>query len=157
MFGTNLAMIDGGMALYIAHSPSSHSLRISTEVGQRAFCHQTGIGKVLLSQLPDSSVRDTIASVGMPPATDQTITDIEDLLAQLAEIRRQAYGMDNGEHEAGVRCFAVPVLGTPTPTALSVSVPAARITHDFREVAVPALQRAAVEISHALSSRQPSK
>jgi len=146
----NLAMLDRDMAVIVAHSPSAHPLRISTEVGQRVFCHRTGVGKVILSQLPDPAVRDSIDRVGMPPATDRTTTDVADLLVELAQIRRQSYGADDGEHEVGVRCFAVRVPGAPTPTALSVSGPAVRMTHDFGVAAVPVLHRTAMEISNAL-------
>lgn len=86
----------------------------------------------------------------MPPATDLSITDPDALLAELAAIRERGYAVDDGEQEVGVRCFAVPVPDAPTPSAVSVSGPAARVTFEFGERAVPVLRRAAERITTEL-------
>ncbi|MBD8080467.1 IclR family transcriptional regulator [Cellulosimicrobium arenosum] len=151
----NLAMIDRDMAVYVAQASSQHSMRMFTEVGRRVYTHCTGVGKAVLSQLPDQTVREIVARVGMPPATDLSITDVDALLADLAATRERGYAIDDGEQELGVRCFAVPVPGTPTPTALSVSGPAARVTYEFGERAVPVLQRVAAELTRELVSTAP--
>ena len=148
----NLAMIDRDMAVYVAQASSSHSMRMFTELGRRVYCHCTGVGKAVLAQLPDSTVREIVDRVGMPPATDASITDLEVLIAELDTIRDQGFAVDEGEQEVGVRCFAVPVPDAPTPTALSVSGPAVRVTYDFGAAAVPVLQAAARQISSELIS-----
>ena len=148
----NLAMIDRDMAVYVAQASSSHSMRMFTELGRRVYCHCTGVGKAVLAQLPDSTVREIVDRVGMPPATDASITDLEVLIAELDTIRDQGFAVDEGEQEVGVRCFAVPVPDAPTPTALSVSGPAVRVTHDFGAAAVPVLQAVAQQISSELIS-----
>src|SRR5690625_2267336 len=131
----NLAMIDRDMAVYVAQASSRHSMRMFTEVGRRVYCHCTGVGKVVLAELPDETVREIVGRVGMPPATDRSITTLDALLEELTRVREQGYGVDDGEQEVGVRCFAVPVPDAPTPTALSVSGPAPRVTYEFGEVA----------------------
>ena len=148
----NLAMIDRDMAVYVAQASSSHSMRMFTELGRRVYCHCTGVGKAVLAQLPDSTVREIVDRVGMPPATDASITDLEVLIAELDTIRDQGFAVDEGEQEVGVRCFAVPVPDAPTPTALSVSGPAVRVTYDFGAAAVPVLQAVAQQISSELIS-----
>jgi IclR family acetate operon transcriptional repressor len=148
----NLAMIDRDMAVYVAQASSSHSMRMFTELGRRVYCHCTGVGKAVLAQLPDSTVREIVDRVGMPPATDASITDLEVLIAELKTIRDQGFAVDEGEQEVGVRCFAVPVPDAPTPTALSVSGPAVRVTYDFGAAAVPVLQAVAHQISSELIS-----
>ncbi|UNX54893.1 IclR family transcriptional regulator [Georgenia sp. TF02-10] len=146
----NLAMIDRDMAVYVAQASSAHSMRMFTEVGRRVYCHCTGVGKAVLAQLPDTTVREIVARTGMPPATDLSITDPDALLAELAAIRERGYAVDDGEQEVGVRCFAVPVPDAPTPSAVSVSGPAARVTFEFGERAVPVLRRAAERITTEL-------
>ncbi len=148
----NLAMIDRDMVVYVAQASSSHSMRMFTEVGRRVYCHCTGVGKMVLAELPDSTIREIVGRVGMPPATDQSITTVEGLLTEMATIREQGYSVDDGEQEIGVRCFAVPVPGAPTPTAVSVSGPAARVTYEFGETALPLLHDAARQISAELLS-----
>lgn len=148
----NMAMIDRDMAVYVAQASSTHSMRMFTEVGRRVYCHCTGVGKVVLAQLPDETVREIVGRVGMPPATDRSITTLDALLAEMARVREQGYAVDDGEQEVGVRCFAVPVPDAPTPTALSVSGPAARVTFEFGEAALPLLHEVAADISAELLS-----
>jgi len=100
-------------------------MRMFTEVGRRVYAHCTGVGKALLAQLPDDAVRRIVTSAGMPARTDHTITDVDRLLEELGRVRARGYTVDDGEQEAGVRCVAVAVPGSPT-TALSVSGPASR-------------------------------
>src|SRR5690625_3765440 len=146
----NLAMIDRDMAVYVAQAASAHSMRMFTEVGRRVYCHCTGVGKVLLAQLPDATVREIVERVGMPPATDRSITNVTDLVAELERVRTQGYAVDDGEQELGVRCFAVPVPHAPTPSAMSVSGPAVRVTYEFGERALPTLHEVAEQISGEL-------
>ncbi len=147
----NLAMLDGEMAVYVAQAASSHSMRMFTEVGRRVHLHSTGVGKALLGELPDAAVRDIALRTGLAPATDRTITDVEALVAAMVEIREHGYAVDDGEQEIGVRCFAVVVPGAPVPTALSVSGPAARVSFEFGERAVPLLHEVARQIAAELS------
>lgn len=55
--------------------------------------------------------------------------------------------IDEDEHEIGVRCYSVPVPDAPTPTAISVSGPAARVTVESARHIVPSLKRFAAELS----------
>ncbi|QDC23843.1 IclR family transcriptional regulator [Georgenia yuyongxinii] len=148
----NLAMIDRDMAVYVAQASSTHSVRMFTEVGRRVFCHSTGVGKAVLAPLPDTTIREIVGRVGMPPATEATITDVDELIAEMERIRERGFAMDDGEQDVGVRCFAVPVPGAPTRTAVSVSGPIARVTYEFGEKAVPVLQDVAQQIRVELIS-----
>lgn len=142
----NLALLEGDDVVYVAQVPSTHSMRMFTEVGRRVFAHCTGVGKALLAQLPAETVRDILARTGMPAQTPHTLTDPATLLRELAQIRQQGYAIDDGEQEVGVRCLAVPVPGAPAMAAISVSGPAARLTDEVFERIVPLLRRAAEQL-----------
>jgi IclR family acetate operon transcriptional repressor len=138
----NLAMFDGDLVMYTCQVPSKHSMRMFTEVGRRVLPHCTGVGKALLSQLTDDEVRAVVGRTGLEPRTANTVTDVEDLLAQLHVIRERGYALDEGEQEVGVRCIAAPVYGVATVLAVSVSGPAPRMTPELVAQAVPMLDRA---------------
>ncbi|MFC4222385.1 IclR family transcriptional regulator [Lysinibacter cavernae] len=148
----NMAILDGDMLLYIAQVGSKRSMRTITEVGRRSYMHDSGLGKALLSQLDDASVRGIVGRAGMPVHTDTTLPDADSLIGALNEIRATGYSTDEGEQEVGVRCFAVPIPNAPTPTAISVSGPAARLDDEFRDRALPLLFEAAASLS-ALTRR----
>lgn len=127
----NLAVLDGDLATYVAQVPSKHHMRMFTEVGRRVLPHAAGVGKALLSQLPDEEVRSLVRRTGMPAFTDTTHTTEQSLLEDLATIRARGYAIDEGEQELGVRCFAVPVPGLPLLAAVSISGPEARVRLDL--------------------------
>lgn len=148
----NMAMLDGDAVVYIAQVPSRHSMRMFTEVGRRVPVHCTGVGKVLLAQLPTADVRGLLARTGMAPQTPHTITDPDRLVHELERIRHDGYAIDDAEQELGVRCVAVAVPGGPSMTALSVSGPETRVTWSTVERIAPLLQRAAAALAGDLGA-----
>lgn len=147
----NLAVLDGDMVLYVAQVPSPHSVRMFTEIGRRAHTHDTGVGKAILSQLDEPTVRSIVSRVGMPRATEHSISDPEELVSHLSLIRERGYSIDDNEQEIGVRSYAVPIPNAPTPTAVSVSGPQTRVDEAFGERAVPLLLEAAEAISREMN------
>ncbi|MFG1710418.1 IclR family transcriptional regulator [Nonomuraea sp. M3C6] len=142
----NMAMVDGDMAVYVAQVPSRHSMRMFTEVGRRVFLHDTGVGKALLAQLPPETAREIVLRAGMPAATARSITDPDILEKELDRTRSRGYAIDDAEQETGVRCLAVPVIGAPTLTAISVSGPEGRITSESIPRVVTHLKAAAARL-----------
>ncbi len=143
----NMAVLDGTKAVYVAQVPSAHSMRMFTEVGREVFLHCTGVGKALLTQLSDDTVRSIVARTGLPGQTANTLIDVTALLADLEQSRHRGYAIDEGEQEIGVRCFSVPVPDAPTLTAISISGPAARVSKESATRIVPLLKRVAAELS----------
>ncbi|MVZ99279.1 helix-turn-helix domain-containing protein [Actinomadura sp. LD22] len=139
----NMAVLEGDEAVYVAQVPSKHSMRMFTEVGRRVQPHCTGVGKALLSQLPDERVRDILGRTGMAAHTPNTFTDQDALLAELRRIREQGFALDDEEQEIGVRCVAVPLRGAPALTALSVSGPSGRMTLEAVADVAPIVRDAA--------------
>nr|CEL15466.1 Transcriptional regulator, IclR family [Kibdelosporangium sp. MJ126-NF4]CTQ92132.1 Transcriptional regulator, IclR family [Kibdelosporangium sp. MJ126-NF4] len=149
----NLAVLEHDEVVYVAQAPSRHSMRMFTEVGRRLLPHGTGVGKAMLSQMPPNDVRDLLRRTGMPAYTPNTFQDPELLLRHLAEIANRGYALDESEQELGVRCIAVPVKGTPSPAAISVSGPEGRLTDEIVTKVAPIVQRIAEAISDTLHTR----
>jgi IclR family transcriptional regulator, acetate operon repressor len=143
----NMALMDDDMAVYVAQVPSPHSMRMFTEVGRRVYLHCTGVGKALLMQLPNETVRALLTRTGMPAATENTLTTPAALLEDIELCRSRGYALDEGEQEVGVRCFAVPVPDAPSLTAISISGPAARVTLKSATAVTPLLKRVARDIA----------
>ncbi|OZB80932.1 MAG: IclR family transcriptional regulator [Microbacterium sp. 14-71-5] len=148
----NMAVLDGDMVVYVAQVPSQHSMRMFTEVGRRANVHDTGVGKAILAQLDDDTVRGIVGRTGMSTPTSFSIGTVDALLKELDVIRERGYSIDEQEQEIGVRCYAMAVPGAPTPTAVSVSGPIARVTEEFGQRAVPLLREAAGAIAADLEA-----
>lgn len=147
----NMAVLDGHMVVYVGQAQSTHSMRTFTEVGRRAHTHDTGVGKAILATLPESQVISIVSTMGMPTPTSKSLGTLDDLLADLAQIRERGYAIDDEEQEVGVRCFSMALPEAPTPTAISVSGPVSRVDWDFGERAVPLLREAAEDLTRQLS------
>ncbi len=145
----NLAVLDGDLVAYIAQMPSRHRMRMFTEVGRRVLPHASGVGKAILSTLPETRVREIIARTGLPKYTPSTLTTDSALLADLRESRRRGFAVDDGEQEVGVRCIAVPIPGSSPPAAVSISGPVARVTDAKSSALTVALMRAAASLASA--------
>ena len=141
----NLAVLTQGRAEYVSQAPGRHAMRIFSEVGNRVQLHCTGVGKALLAVVPPEQASRLIAAAELTAHTPATITDPAVLQVELDLIRGRGYALDEGEMEAGVRCVAVGLPG-PTPMAVSVSGPAARMTDDLIAAAVSALRTAAAQL-----------
>ena len=147
----NLAALDGDMLVYVGQAPSPRAMRMFTELGQHVHPHCRAAGKALLAQLPDDEVRGILGRVGMPAMTAATITDPDEFIGQLTQVREEGIAHEFGEMEEGVVCMALPVLGGDSNLALSISGPASRMTDALRERAMPVLREAAGEIAVQLA------
>ncbi|MGH3387840.1 MAG: IclR family transcriptional regulator [Actinomadura sp.] len=153
----NMAVLEGDDVVYVAQVPSRHAMRMFTEVGRRVRPHCTGVGKALLAQLPAETVQAIVGRTGMPAHTPRTITDPAALAEELALVRQQGYALDDEEQELGVRCVAVPLLGSPAPAAISVSGPSGRMTRQVVADIAAFMRRTAEELTRDLTQgTQPS-
>jgi DNA-binding IclR family transcriptional regulator len=67
------------------------------------------MGKAMLAHLPPAELESYLRDVQLEPRTEQTITSVERLRAELATVRQQGYALSEGEHRPGVRSIAAPV------------------------------------------------
>jgi IclR family transcriptional regulator, acetate operon repressor len=145
----NMAMLEGDACSYVAQVPSPRAVRMFTEVGRQVLPHYTGVGKAILSTLPDQEVQALLARTGMPA---HTLTTPEAMQEALEAVRRRGYAVDDGEQELGVRCVAVPVRGLPFPAAISVSGPDSRVTLDAVAQIAPDLQAVSDQLRNAFGT-----
>lgn len=144
----NLAVLEGHDVVYVAQSPSPHSLRMFTEVGRRVSPHATAVGKVMLAAMPRDRALAVLRRTGLPRHTEHTITELDEFLAELDLARERGWAVDEGEQELGVRCLAVPVRQRgQVVAAVSLSGPAAR----FKGAATPGLVEKMTRVAHDLS------
>lgn len=130
----HLGRFDRAEIVYLATRQSSHYLRTISRVGRRLPVHATAMGKAILSTYPPDQLQQVV-SQRLASLTANTITDLEDLQADLEATRERGYAVDNEENTLGLTCFAVALpLQTPAKDAISISVPVARLRPDSRRV-----------------------
>ncbi len=125
----HLTILDGNEVVYLEKLAGLHPIGfMSSRVGNRSPAHCTGVGKALLAYLSDDELARRYPGGRLKRYTDQTITDLAELRAELARVRSQGYAIDQEEHEVGVKCVAVPTFDHKEITAaVSVSGPVDRM------------------------------
>lgn len=110
--------------------PGTNSRNI---LGERAQMHCTGLGKAMLAFLPEEK-RRAYAAAPLTRYTETTITDPDLLMRELAEIRRRGYSVDNMEHEYGIVCIGVPILGNNGEVVAAISIGAPSLRLDLSQI-----------------------
>lgn len=86
-----------------------HSVRLALEVGTRRPLHAGASSKILAAYLSETEVREAIRHRGLPRLCINTITQPEDLLAELARIRNLGYAQSVEETDPGAWGIATPI------------------------------------------------
>ena len=105
----------------------------NTPTGEFTHLHWTAIGKAILSSYSEDRIREIIETHGLPQATNNTITDPEELLEELARSRERGYAVESEERREGVVAVGMPILETSSESAIaavSISGPRDRIRSD---------------------------
>ncbi|MEU9886342.1 IclR family transcriptional regulator [Sphaerisporangium sp. NPDC051011] len=141
----HLAVLHGTHVVYLAKLYGHRTAPVPTRIGGRRPAHATAVGKVLLAYV--ASAAEQALSDPLPRFTDRTVAGPEELLAELATIRRTGVAFDDEEYQPGLSCVAAPVLarGGRAVAALSVAgrrgqIDTRRMSAHVRRVAAAASQ-----------------
>jgi IclR family acetate operon transcriptional repressor len=147
----HLAVLERGEAIYIEKVEARRALRIPSAMGRGYPAHATSLGKVLLSDLGEDDVRTILGAHGMASYTRTTTTDVDRLLAELADIREQGYAVDDEEYDEGLRCVGAPIRDHTgrVVAALGIGGPVTRVTPER----VDELARLVIDAADGLSRR----
>ena len=152
------AILDNDEVCYVAKGEGARSLTIRTRMGARLPAYCTGVGKVLMSRLPEEYCKQYVKTCSFKKYTDLTIANAKQFLKELDQIRAQGYSVDNEEFERGLCCVAVAI---PMPTseeynlqaAISMSAPSARLGEEKMKEVAEILQNHAEIIANKLAAR----
>jgi IclR family acetate operon transcriptional repressor len=109
--------------------------------GSQGEAHARASGKLLLSYSSPQIVEHYLNRHPLKPMTEHTITDRDDLLAELAAIRRRGYAIDLEEYAEGVSCVAAPLINDGVAVlAYTVSAPWDRFRRNQRALTEAVLE-----------------
>jgi DNA-binding IclR family transcriptional regulator len=150
-----LTVLEGSEVVYIAarNSAVSHPL-IDFRAGMRLPAAFTATGKAFLSHMSDFEVRKLFPD-GLPPGrTPKSVQDVETLLEELREIRKNGYSCDDEQVAEGIICFGASVLDSRNrPLAgVAVSLPAEALQAVDRARVIANVQRIATRLSHRMGA-----
>jgi len=105
----HLATLIDGEVTYIEKVETVNTIRMYSQIGKRVPIHCSAVGKALLTGFTDTDIVLMLKSKELKPYTAKTITNIDELLAQVLEAKSRGWAIDDEEHEEGIRCIAAPI------------------------------------------------
>lgn len=148
----HLAALGRNEVVIIAQRESPERITVNTHVGMSEPLHCTALGKAILMQLGEESLKRTVAGLELKAYTPNTITSPEWLIKHIEKCRSVGYALDEEEFDAGVRCVAAPVFvaGSRDLYSLGISGPSSRVVAGRLPALVKHVLEAAGELSRQL-------
>lgn len=126
--------------LYLCKVKSENAVEVVSSVGKKLPVYCTGLGKVILSSLPDEKIREVLSNTELKKMGPNTITDIDSLIENIHEIRKLGYAMEREESMENVACIAVGIMiKNKIKGAISVTFPLFRDAPGKEDMIVKAL------------------
>ncbi|MET3927467.1 DNA-binding IclR family transcriptional regulator [Devosia sp. 2618] len=147
-----LGTLHNDRALYLLCVQSPGPVAIRNNPGELAYLHSTAMGKVLLADLDDTSIRSILYSGPLFKATPSTIVEPERIIAQVKEIRDRGYASVVDETILGVVSVGAPIRDVTghARSAISVAYAERSSPHLSIESVAPIVVSAAEKISREL-------
>jgi IclR family acetate operon transcriptional repressor len=152
---SRLGVLDDGYVVVVGRVDGPGFIHVQSNVGRRELPHCSALGKAILSQSPEASVREIAARVGLAARTPSTITDIESLLEEVRVAGEQGFAVDNEEDSIGVFCVGAPLHDHRGTCVGAISVTDVKLTSGtarFDEIAEVVIRHAR-EFSGLLGAR----
>lgn len=150
----NLTVLQGAEVMYLDRVEAALPLRVAFQKGSRVPAHCSASGKLFLALMPRSRRERLLSSLALVRHTDNTLTDPAALEAELSQIKRQGYALDDEEFLNGLFCIAVPILdraGRDCVAALALQAPVVRLGRENAPERLPVLREAAIALAATLT------
>lgn len=160
----HLAGLQGDVISVLSVREARHAVRVETgKLGRIAAPHAQSMGKAIAAWLPEDEIR-RIVGKDLKRYTEKTITNFNDLLAALGQVRRTGHATDNEEYLPGVMCIGAAIrdqAGTVIG-GISASMPMMRASKEHlalvRDEVIAATRALSIEFGHpaAQAGERPS-
>lgn len=126
----NLGVEKEGHVLFLSQVETHATIRAFFPPGTLSPMHASGIGKALLAEMDAERLTRTLSGRSLETFTKHTITDVDQLRADLDTVRERGFSVDGEEKNLGMRCIAAPVFDVSgeAVAGISVSGPVSRVS-----------------------------
>ena len=154
----NITALSGDEVIYLDRVETAAPLRFYLQPGSRVPAHCSASGKMLLAQLSPAQRRRLLAHAPLTQYTQRTLTDLDQLEAEIKRVRKEGYAFDDEEFLPGLLCLAVlvPDAGGRSNLCVALQGPVMRLDTQKALRLLPALQRAALALSRVDAKAPPA-
>ena len=154
----HLTVRHGLSAVYVEKLDSPEQLRIHSRIGAAVPLYCTAVGKIMLAYMPDGEREKVLPQLSLQCPTPNTVSNLQELDAELYRVRKNGYACDLEEHELHIRCVAAPIWDHTgsVNASLSITAPVVRMAVTRLRQLAPLIQTAGLQISRELGYRSAS-
>lgn len=127
---SSVSILDGAEIVYVARAAQRKVMSIGLMPGSRLPAYCTSMGRVLLAALPEAQARALLESTPLVARSPRTLTDPDQIMARLAEVRAQGFALNDQEIELGLRSIAVPLYNTHGKVVAAANIGAAAVQRE---------------------------
>jgi DNA-binding IclR family transcriptional regulator len=147
-----LTTLDRDQLILIEQIEGSEGIRLYTRIGSAyPYFHAVAVGKIYLAHMAFDKRHKVLSAIGLPPVTEQTITQMDRLEDELTKIMEKGYAVEDQELRKGVRRIAAPIYDHRNELAGCVGVAATIFSLDMDDI--PALGRHVMATAREISNR----
>ncbi len=153
---SSVGVLDGPNVVYVARVPAKRVMTVSIGLGSRFPAYRTSLGRAILASLPDDEVHAVWEESDRSEPTPRTVSNVDDLMVALEEVRKRGFALVDQELEVGVRSIAAPLHDSSgrTVAAVNLSTHVSRTTKQQLQTRfIPELLSTARAIDDVLASQ----
>ena len=108
--------------MFVEGVESQRTIRAALRTGTTLPAHAVGAGKATLATLSDDQLRELYRHRPPEALTDRTLSNVDELLEEIARVRERGYAINRGESEAGVLAMGIAVSMTDPDALCGISL-----------------------------------
>ncbi|WP_078542970.1 IclR family transcriptional regulator [Litchfieldia alkalitelluris] len=138
----HLGILENKNIVYVTKLESKNPISLYSQVGKIIPLYCSAMGKAILAEKPDLEIEQYLDQTKLVQHTATTLTTKDAVCKEINKIRQLGYAFDNSEHEDDVFCVGASLsLNDKNYGAISVSVPRYRLTDEFQQEIIEAVQK----------------
>lgn len=148
----SLIIEEHGKAVIIGTEEGEQAIPVQIYNGIRMHMHTGAAGKAILAYLSEQRQEYILDEYGLPPLTENTITDRAKLKREIEMIQERKYALDDEERLTGMRSVGVPIIDRHSEVqgALTIYGPTNRVEDELFYDEYPDLLLESVNIVEVL-------
>jgi DNA-binding IclR family transcriptional regulator len=149
-----LCILRGDRVIAIERIDGRYAFSLAVGVGGSLPLHAGGVSRALFAHMPEEEALRLLGAGPYKAFTERTLTQREEIVADLREIRERGYAISDEDVTPGVAAIGMPVFGhlfdDRPVAAISVAGLIPQVLGDNREQLIGLLRETATEISREL-------
>ncbi|TSO25350.1 IclR family transcriptional regulator [Lactobacillus sp. LL6] len=124
----NLGIVENSKIVLLDRAQSLNNIRLDLSLGGTMQMYTSAMGKAILSYYSDNKLNEYIDHTALKAQTPNTLTTREALIADIQQVKKRGYAIDNIENQDGIYCIGFPLVKHDHIFgAFSISAPVFRV------------------------------